>query len=214
MRLVEMQVQDYIKVLASNAPAPGGGSASALSGAQGIALAGMVAALTIGKKKYADELGLCLQVSADADKLRQRMLLQIDADTEAFNLVSAAYQLPKETDAQKAERSAAIAAATLEATQVPFATMELALEALKLTQALVGHSNNNCASDLGVAALNLEACLKGAWLNVCINLDGIKDPEKAQTFSCKAKSMLEKAAQIVADILAGIGMDAIDRIMK
>ena len=209
MRLVEMQVQDYIKVLASNAPAPGGGSASALSGAQGIALAGMVAALTIGKKKYADELGLCLQVSADADKLRQRMLQQIDADTEAFNLVSAAYQLPKETDAQKAERSAAIAAATLEATQVPFATMELALEALKLTQALVGHSNNNCASDLGVAALNLEACLKGAWLNVCINLDGIKDPEKAQRFSCKAKSMLEKAAQIVADILAGIGMDAI-----
>ena len=175
MKLVDMTVGGYTGLLASDAPAPGGGSASALCGAQGAALVGMVAALTLGKKKYADEQALCEGVAAEAAVLRAELLAQVDRDTEAFERVSAAFKLPKESDAEKAARKAAIADATLGATRVPFETMRLALEGLRLARQLVGHSNANAASDLGVAALNLGACVKGAWLNVLINLGGLAD---------------------------------------
>jgi formiminotetrahydrofolate cyclodeaminase len=208
MKLVEMKINDYMELLASSAPAPGGGSASALSGAQGAGLTAMVAALTIGKKKYVDDQPLCEKVEAEAVALTKKFLKQVDEDTEAFNLVSAAFKLPKETDEEKALRSAEIAKATLVATKVPFATMELALDGLKLTESLVGHSNVNCASDLGVAALNLTACMKGAWLNVLINLSGLSDEDTVKDFTIKGKDMLSKADKLEKEILDGIGLNA------
>lgn len=208
MKLVEMKINDYMELLASNAPAPGGGSASALSGAQGAALTAMAAALTIGKKKYVDDQPLCERVAAEAGELTKKLLSQIDADTEAFNLVSAAFKLPKETDEEKAKRSEAITAATLEATKAPFHTMQLAIEAMRLTSSLLGHFNTNCASDLGVAALNLNACIKGAWLNVAINLSGLSDASIAADFSKKAKEILREAEELEKGILAGIALDA------
>ncbi|MCH5147046.1 MAG: cyclodeaminase/cyclohydrolase family protein [Clostridiales bacterium] len=198
MKLVDMTVTSYLDLLNSDAPAPGGGSASALCGAQGAALVSMVAGLTIGKKKYPDDQELCAEVAVKASKLKDALLQQVDKDTEAFNLVSAAFKLPKETDEEKAARSKAIADATLVATQVPFETMKLCLEALQYSKALIGHSNTNAASDLGVSALNLITCMKGAWLNVLINLGGVKDEAKANEFRTKGEEMV-KAAQKQAD---------------
>lgn len=198
MKLVDMTVTSYLDLLNSDAPAPGGGSASALCGAQGAALVSMVAGLTIGKKKYPDDQELCAEVAVKASKLKDALLAQVDKDTEAFNLVSAAFKLPKETDEEKAVRSKAIADATLVATQVPFETMKLCLEALQYSKALIGHSNTNAASDLGVSALNLITCMKGAWLNVLINLGGVKDEAKANEFRTKGEEMV-KTAQKQAD---------------
>lgn len=198
MKLMNMQINEYISQMGSDSPAPGGGSASALCGAQGAALVSMVAALTIGKKKYEEHQALCLEVKEKADALRLRLEAQVDADTDAFNLVSAAFKLPKETDQDKAARRTAIADATLVATRVPFETMGLAMEAMALVECLIGKSNANAASDLGVAALNLQACVKGAWLNVLINLPGVKDEAAAAQFGEQGAAMA-RAAQATGD---------------
>lgn len=200
MKLTEMTVKDYLELLASDAPAPGGGSASALCGAQGVGLCSMVAALTLGKKKYADEQALCESVQAEALNLQRALTAQIDADTAAFNLIAEALAMPKETDEQKAARRAALRAATLEATLAPLKTLELSRRALELTLKLVGHSNTNCASDLGVAGHNLLACAEGAFLNVDINLPGIGDEEKAAQLGNEAKAELHTCRELAAKL--------------
>lgn len=193
MKLCDMTLSSYLELLGSDAPAPGGGSASALLGAQGAALAAMVAALTVGKKKYPLDQALCIDVAEKATALRNTLLLQVDKDTEAFNLVSAAFRLPKESDEEKATRKKAIADATLVATKVPFETMTLCQEALALTASLIGHSNQNAASDLGVSALNLIGAMKGAWLNVLINLGGLADEALAAELKEKGEKAVKEA---------------------
>ena len=101
MKLEEMTVKDYIELLASDAPAPGGGSASALSGAQGAGLVTMAAGLTVGKKKYLDVSEKCSQLIKKGMPNVEALKNQIDRDTEAFNIVSGAFKMPKETDEQK-----------------------------------------------------------------------------------------------------------------
>lgn len=200
MELTKMTLTSYVDLLNSDAPAPGGGSASALCGAQGAALVSMVAGLTIGKKKYPLDQELCAEVAQKASKLKDALLVQVDKDTEAFNLVSAAFKLPKETEEEKAVRAKAIADATLIATEVPFETMRLCLETIHYTKSLIGHSNTNAASDLGVSALDLIACMKGAWLNVLINLGGLEDKAKAENFRAKGEEMVA-AAEKEADYI-------------
>ena len=189
MKLGDMTVRDYLDLLKSDAPAPGGGSVSALSAAQGVGLVAMVADLTIGREKYAEYEQVCKEAKEEALKLYEALVAAIDEDTEAFNKVSAAYKMPKDTDEQKAARSAAIRKANVGATQVPYETIKLCLAGLKVTETMVGKSNPNAASDLGVAALNLMAGIRGAWLNVKINLPGIKDEA--------AKAQFEKGAEMV-----------------
>ena len=195
MKIPQMTVSSYLDLLGSDTPAPGGGSASALCGAQGAALVAMVAGLTLGKSKYADNQELCLSVEKNATKLKNALVAQADEDAQAFNLVSAAFKLPKVTDEEKSARKAAIAAATLTATQVPFKTMELCLETLHYAKALVGHSNTNAASDLGVASLNLIAGIRGAWLNVLINLGGIGDEATAADYRRRGEQIVSEAEQ-------------------
>jgi len=182
MKLIDMNVKDYLDLLKSDAPAPGGGSVSALSGAQGLALMLMVADLTLTKEKYQVDHELCQKVKEEGLPLYQSLAEAIDRDTDAYNQVFAAYKLPKETEEDKAARSKAIGEANLMATQVPFEVMNQAYEGMKLATKLVNHSNSNAASDLGVAASCLETAVKGAWLNVCINLPGVKDPNQAKHF--------------------------------
>ena len=157
MKLIEMNLRDYLDVLKSEAPAPGGGSVSALSGAQGAALVSMVCELTIPKERYAEFKELCQSVREEILEIYERLTLSIDEDTEAFSKVSAAMKLPKESDEEKAVRSQAIQEATVTATEVPYKVMELCLAGLETTARIVGRSNPNAASDLGVAALNLLA---------------------------------------------------------
>jgi len=202
VKLAELTLSQYLEAMGSDAPAPGGGSAAALCGAQGAALIAMVAGLTIGKKKYAQYQENCIRIREEAQALLKKLEQQIDRDTEAFNLVASAFKLPKTTDEEKKIRSAAIQTGTLEATRVPFETMVLALEALKLGEGLLAGFNDGAASDLGVAAWNLRTCVRGAWLNVCINIGSLKDREAAEAFRIRGLEILEEAENIAARISA------------
>lgn len=177
MKLIEMSVNQYLETLISDAPAPGGGSVSALAGAQGAALIAMVCDLTTAKKKYESDHDLCREIKAEATALYDELRKSVDLDTDAYNLVADAFKMPKSTDDEKAARKAAIAAGTLEATKVPYNVMRMAGKGLDLAKKLNGHFNTNCASDFGVGVLNFLACMQGAWLNVKINLPGVKDAD-------------------------------------
>ncbi|WP_332058452.1 cyclodeaminase/cyclohydrolase family protein [Streptococcus canis] len=200
MNLVDLSLADFAKVLGSDAPAPGGGSAAALSGANGISLTKMVCELTLGKKKYADYQDIIEDVHANSTALQTSLLAAIDKDTEAFNLVSAVFDMPQETDEDKAARRTAMQKALKTAAQSPFEMMTLMVEALETTATAVGKSNTNAASDLGVAALSLKAGLQGAWLNVLINLSGIKDEDFVTDYRQKGQALLDKGCLLADDI--------------
>lgn len=193
MKLADMQVTEFVNIMASDAPAPGGGSAAALSGALGAALTAMVCTLTIGKKKYADVQDLALESQKKADDLKARFVDVMDRDTEAFNAVSAVFAMPKDTDEQKAARKAAMQEALKGCTKTPFEMMQLACETLELTRSLVGRLNASAASDLGCSALALKAAIQGAWLNVLINIGGINDEAFAAEYRKNGQALLERA---------------------
>lgn len=193
MKLVDMKVKEFLDILKSDIPAPGGGSVSALSGAEGVALIMMVADLTTGKEKYADFQNVCNNVKEEGHEIYENLIKSVDRDTEAYNLVSEAFKMPKNTEEEKTLRRKAISDGTLVATEVPFRTMQLGFEGLKLAKSLVGKSNPNCASDLGVAILQLRSCIFGAWMNVLINLPGIKDKDKLEYYSEKGKEVYLKS---------------------
>lgn len=204
MKLIDLKVKEYLDILRSDEPAPGGGSVSALAGAQGAALMGMVCDLTTSKEKYAEHHEVCKVAKVKADLLYKGFAEGVDRDTEAYNLVSAAFKMPKETDEEKAARKKAIADGTLEATKIPFSVMKMADEGLELAQEMMGHTNPNTASDFGVAILNLMACMKGAWLNVKINLPGVKDEALAKEYAEKGEAMVKKGEEIAKKLYAEI----------
>ena len=160
----------------------------------------MVASFTIGRKKFADFEENAIAVRDAELILTEKLKEQIDKDTEAFNLVAAAFKMPKTTEEEKAERSKAIQAGTLVSTEVPFETMVLALEALRTAEKLLAGFNDGAASDLGVAAFNLLTCVKGAWLNVCINIGSLKDKEAAESFRVRGQEILSQAQEIALRI--------------
>lgn len=200
MKLAELQVTGFADLLASDAPAPGGGSAAALEGALGAALTAMVCGLTVGKKKYAEYGALAADVQQKALELKSRYLDVMDRDTEAFNVVSAAFGMPKATDEEKAARSQAIQKGLEGCTKTPYEMMELAVETLELTKSIVGKSNDSAASDLGVSALSLRAAIQGAWLNVLINIGSLKNQELASDYRKKGEALLAKALPLADEI--------------
>lgn len=204
MKLIELHVNEYLDILLSDAPAPGGGSVSALAGAQGAALMAMVCDLTTSKEKYADEHELCAEIREKAGALYEGFAKAVDDDTDAFNLVSNAFKMPKGTDEEKAARKKAIADGTLEATKVPYHVMEMAHEGLALAERLQGHYNRNCDSDYGVGVLNLLTCMRGAWLNVKINLPGVKDEALAEEYAKTGQAWIEEGEKIAERIYAEI----------
>lgn len=202
-------VNAFLDELASSSPAPGGGSVAALSGALGAALTTMVCNLTIGKKKYAEVEADMKKVKAEAEKLRTRFTELVDQDTQAFNKVMEAYGLPKDSDAQKALRLAAIREATKEATLVPLEVMKHCIDAMALAQQVASAGNRNSVSDAGVSALMLHAACESAALNVKINLNGLADSDfvgwKADEVVSLLKTsrmMLEETQTIVAEKIA------------
>ncbi|MFV0496776.1 MAG: cyclodeaminase/cyclohydrolase family protein [Candidatus Fimivivens sp.] len=200
MKLVDHTVTEFIDLMASQEPAPGGGSAAALQGALGTSLTAMVCALTIGKKKYADYQELATAAQLEATSLKNRYLDVIDRDTEAFNGVSAVFAMPKDTDEQKSARAQAMQTALKACTETPFEMMQLACEALKLTQSVVGRSNASAASDLGCAALSLKAAIQGAWLNVLINIGGIKDEAFTSRYRKEGEALMAQALPLADSI--------------
>jgi formiminotetrahydrofolate cyclodeaminase len=175
--LTDRSLNKFLDELASNSPAPGGGSVAALAGALGSALTSMVCNLTIGKKKYADVEREMSNILDRSEDLRDKFTVLIDKDTEAFNKVMEAYGLPKDSEDQKALRAIAIQQATKEATLVPLEVMKHVIDALALAKIVAHKGNRNSVSDAGVCALMLKASLEAAAMNVEINLKGIDDTE-------------------------------------
>ena len=208
MNLVDLTVTDFSHTMASDAPAPGGGSASALNGAIGAGLIAMVCSLTRGRKKYAEFEELAAGVQAEAQALEQRFLTIIDTDTEAFNAVSAVFAMPKDTDEQKAARKAAMQEALKKCTDTPMEMMRLSLEGMKLIESICGKLNASAASDLGCAVLSLRSAVQGAWLNVLINVGGLDDTAFADDLRSKGQAIIDEilplADRLYGDILKSV----------
>ncbi len=201
MTLVNKSLNAFLEELASNSPAPGGGSVAALSGALGSALTSMVCRLTLGKKKYAEAEEEMKSVLAMSEKLRTIFTRLVDTDTDAFNKVMEAYSLPKESDDQKALRNAAIQEATKEAALVPLECMKHGIDALALSRAVAQRGNRTSVSDAGVSALLIGACIEAAALNVKINLTGIANVEFVEWKTSEVSSILKTGKDAVEEIL-------------
>jgi formiminotetrahydrofolate cyclodeaminase len=199
--LIKKSVEEFLNELASNSPAPGGGSVAALAGAIGAALTAMVCNLTIGKKKYLEVENEIKKVLTEIKPLQERFTVLVDKDTEAFNKVMEAYGLPKESDEQKALRSAAIQSATKEAALVPLEVTKHCIDALALVKVVAEKGNINSISDAGVSALMLQAAAEGAALNVKINLSGITDTEFVGWKSEEVESVLRTSRKLAEEIM-------------
>lgn len=204
MKLIDRTVFDFAQLLASDEPAPGGGSTAALEGALGAALIGMVARLTTGRAKYAEHEPLMKAIIQQAEALNARLLDVMDRDTAAFGGVTAALALPKDTAAEKAARAAAMQAALKACTLTPFELMQCCLSALLLAESMAGKYNSSAASDLGVAALSLKAALQGAWLNILINLGGIRDEAFTRKYRREGQAILDDALPLADRVYAQV----------
>ena len=203
-RLADMRVSDFIELVASSEPAPGGGSVSAVAGAMGIGLAAMTAKLTASKKKYADVHELMHSIIERADPFVSDMTQGIDKDTDAYNGFGIAAKLPKETDEQKAIRKEAMQNALKQAAQIPFELLLNCERALEILSEGVGTINPNCYSDLGSGAANLRSAAQGAWLNVLINIGGIEDAEFAAELRTKGEAAIKHCYELADDAFAKI----------
>jgi len=189
-------LEQFLDELASSAPAPGGGSTAALTGALAAALVSMVGHLTVGKKRYAgveEEVKALLERS---ESLRQRLAGLLEKDTQVYSSLSKAYKLPRETQEQKAARTAVIQSALKEAEAVPMQIAEACVEVLNLCIPMAEKGNCLAVSDVGVAALLAEAGLRSAALNVLINLAYIKDEEFVREERAKLDALLEGKGQL------------------
>ncbi len=203
--LRELKITEFVNEVDSKSPAPGGGSVSALASSLGVALTRMVGHLSVGKKKFKalDEniQSEFKEIIESFESIKNELVMLIDKDTDAFNLIMAAFKLPKETDEEKSLRSQKIEEGTLEAIKVPFEVARLSLEAMKNLDYILKYGNKNTLSDLGVSCLLLKAGLEGAILNVKINLPGISDQELKDQYTHQAADMLREASKIKKVIL-------------
>lgn len=204
MELTKKSINEFIDLVASEEPAPGGGAVSALMGAAGASLCMMVANLTLGRPKYEEHWDKAQEVLLDAQALKGKLLASVEKDCEAFSHVSDAYALPKDTQEHIQLRKEKIQQGLLHATEVPFETMQHSLEALQLAKCLVGHSNTNTGSDLGVAALSLHAAIRGAWLNVLINISGIEDVDLVDEYRKKGELLVSEAQILTNEIYVSL----------
>ena len=203
MKLVEQRVIDFVAATASKEPKPGGGAIAALTAATGAALAEMVANLTVGKKGYEAVQPEMEELQAKAEAIRKRMLELSQADADVFNIFMNALGLPKNTDEEKAARTAAIQQAYKDAAMVPFEIGELANQIFDLAELASRKGNQNLITDGIIAAINARAAVKSAFLNVRINLSGIKDESFVAELTSKMYA-IEKDLDVKESSIIGL----------
>ncbi len=186
-------VSALLEQLSAATPAPGGGSAAALVGSVAASLVAMVAGLTIGKKAYQSVEHEMRNVLSEAITLRDELLEFADRDSAAFNAVMAAYRLPKETEADRAEREKAIQTALRGATEIPYQTTLRCYRVLELAEIVTAKGNKNALSDSGAAACLAEGALQAALLNVTMNLSAISDEAFTNTYSQERERLSAQA---------------------
>ncbi|QSB06336.1 cyclodeaminase/cyclohydrolase family protein [Natronoglycomyces albus] len=194
----ETTTQKWLDALASAQPAPGGGAAAGMNAALGAALISMVCNLTIGKPKYAESEEAMKVALQKAEAHRQTAIDLAEADADAFAAVSAAYKLPKDTDEEKAARTAAIQAALVAAAEVPLQVAQVSARIIALAGSILNGSNPNVVSDIGVAASSAKSALESAAYNVDINVKSIKDPEQRERLAAELNEALASKVQAEA----------------
>ncbi|GIM28711.1 formiminotransferase-cyclodeaminase [Clostridium polyendosporum] len=203
--LAKLNVEEFIKELASSSPTPGGGSVAALSASLAGALNSMVYSLTVGKKAYenlAEDLKDKLNgYNIESKDFYENALTFMDKDKEVFNKVIAAYKLPKDTDEQKNEREEKINDALIDAMYVPLELMKYCIKFYDNIDFAADYGNKNAVSDAGVAAIMLHAGIEGAMLNVKINLASIKNEDIIKEVSKEAINILETSGVRKEEIL-------------
>ena len=190
----------FVEVLASNAPAPGGGGAAALVGAIGTALGNMVGSLTVGKKKYAAVEEEIIALKAKCDDLQKQLLDQVEADEVNFLPLAKAYGIPKDDP----DRDKIMEEATIIACSTPMKIMELCCEAIDCIAVFAEKGSRLAVSDAGCGAVCCKAALQAASLNVFINTKSLKNREVAEDMNRKVNLMLNKYGDIADDIFTTV----------
>lgn len=194
-------LQEFCEVTAGSDPVPGGGSVSALVGAISASLTQMVANLTVGRKKYEAVDAEMRDVVNKVQNIREELILAIDKDSDAYNEVSRAFKMPKETDWEKETRSAIIQEATKKAAAIPMEVAKTAYELIPLIDTVVKKGNQNAITDGCIAMMSCRLAVLGALLNVRINLGSIKDQEFVESYTAKCDELESKISNIEKEIL-------------
>lgn len=197
-------LETFADELNSKAPVPGGGSVAALVGSLGAALAGMVGALTTGKKKYAAYEEDIQRILRQAEDLQLELMDQIDRDANNFLPLSKCYGLPAGAEEEKAEKEKKMQAALKKAVTAPVDIIKLSFRALKLQEELVEKGSRLALSDVGCGALCLQSSMKMAWLNVIINLKSIHDEEFVRSIRQETEPLLQEGEVLASDIYAQV----------
>jgi formiminotetrahydrofolate cyclodeaminase len=192
--ITQITLENFLDSLASKAPTPGGGSAAAVIGAMGAALISMVCNVTLGKKGMEDVAAEMRAVCAGSEDLRRRLTAMIAADIAAFDGLMSAYRRPKSTDAEKAQRSAAIQESLVAATNTPLDCARACAEVIKLSRRAAQHGYSGVISDAGVGVLAAHTALRSAALNVQINAPLLEDRAFAARAGEELQTMLAAAA--------------------
>lgn len=188
--------RDFVAVLASDAPAPGGGGAAALAGALGTALGSMVGALTVGKRRYAAVESEINALMARCRALQEELLDQVPADAEGFLPLARAYGIPKDDPS----RPAVLEEATITACAAPIRIMELCCESLEAIRVLAEKGSRLAVSDAGCAAALVKGALQAASLNVFINTKSLRNRALAAELNSKCLGMLETYGALAGEI--------------
>lgn len=196
----KQQIGEWTDTLASRAPVPGGGGASALGGALGAALGQMVANLTVGKKRYADVEEEMQQSLAELGRLQEELLELADQDAQVFAPLAQAYSMPTDTPRQRDEKEQVMEERLLAASLVPLNMMERASRVLEILEELEAKGSRMAISDVGVAVQFTRTALTGAVMNVYINTKSMKNREKAQELNQKADRLLGEGTQKADEI--------------
>jgi formiminotetrahydrofolate cyclodeaminase len=198
--LTDKTCKEFVDILASKEPVPGGGGASALVGALGMALGSMVGNLTLGKKKYMDVQEDIKAILEKAETLQDELIILVKKDAEAFEPLSKAYGLPRNTIDEKRKRDEVMEEALKIACSTPMEIMEKSLEAILLHEELAVKGTKIAISDVGVGVLFCKSALMGASLNVFINTKMMKDRGYADNINKKAEKMLEEGIRKADDV--------------
>ena len=204
IKLIEQNIAMFLDELASNSPAPGGGSVAALTGAMGAALSSMVCNLTRGKQGYEAVQDEIVEILKKSEQLREDLTRLIDRDTEAFNEVMTALKMPKDTEEQKTQRKNVLQTAFMHAAEVPLETARKSLEVLDVAYIVAQKGNTNSVSDAAVSALMAQSAVHAAILNVRINLSSIKDDQFVQNARTEVEEILRSAtakSSVILDIV-------------
>jgi methenyltetrahydrofolate cyclohydrolase len=198
---IDQPIRHFLDKLASKSPEPGGGSVAALTGSLGAGLVSMVCSLTLGKEKYKDVQPQVEALIKESEKLRIEMQDLIQKDTEVYGGLSEVYKMPKNTDAEKAARTAKMQEALKKACQVPFEIGLKSLEVAKLAQRAAEIGNVAAVSDAGVAVLLAQACAQSAALNVKINVNSIKDDVYNKETWSNMETVLKQVAALEKTVM-------------